>query len=169
MKLTPFSTLLISACMLATSASVFAKEEATAPAEKPQMVIENTTTKDFTTTLEAVKTQLKEDKWNIISELNIGKRLKKKGVKVLGGIVLLQLTSGKNTVPLLKKDETRYITAFMPCTVSVYGMSDGSVRISRMNAPALAQMMEPEVAAVMTKGFSKLDESLKKAIAKLEE
>ncbi|CAA6808346.1 MAG: Unknown protein [uncultured Thiotrichaceae bacterium] len=168
MKLTPFSTLLISTCMLAISTSVFAKEETVAATEKPQMVIENTSTKDFATTLEAVKAELQDDKWNIISELNIGKRLKKKGVDVPGGIVLLQITSGKNTVPLLKKDETRYITAFMPCTVSVYGMSDGSVRISRMNAPALAQMMEPEVAAVMSKGFSKLDATLEKAMAKLE-
>jgi len=169
MKLTSFSHLLLSTCLFAASTSVFAKKEATTqPTEKPKVVIENTTTKDFKTTLETVKTQLKKDKWNIISELNIGKRLAKKGVEVPGGIVLLQLTSGKNSVPLLKKDETRYISAFMPCTVSVYGMSNGTVKISRMNAPMMAQMMEAEVAAVMKKGFDKLDESLEKAMTTLE-
>lgn len=170
MTLAPFSRLLLSTIILLSSTAAFAQEEVSVETKQlPQVVIENTSNKDFTTTLEAVKAQLKADQWNIISELNIGKRLAKKGVEVPGGIVLLQLTSGKNTVPLLKKDETRYVTAFMPCTVSIYGMSDGSVRISRMNAPMMAQMMEPEVATVMTKGFSKLDESLAKAMTTLEQ
>jgi uncharacterized protein (DUF302 family) len=169
MKLTSLSHLLLSTCLFVATTSVFAKEETTTQqTEKPKVVIENTSMKDFDTTLEAVKAQLKKDKWNIISELNIGQRLAKKGVEVPSGIVLLQLTSGKNSVPLLKKDETRYISAFMPCTVSIYGMSDGTVKISRMNAPMMAQMMEPEVAAVMKKGFDKLDDSLEKVMVTLE-
>ena len=56
----------------------------------------------------------------------------------------------------------------MPCGVSVYGKSDGTVVISRMNFEMMGGMMEPEVAAVMQKSITKLNTSVASAIAKLE-
>jgi uncharacterized protein (DUF302 family) len=80
--------------------------------------------------------------------------------------VILGLTSGKNAVPLLKEDETRYVSAFMPCSVSVYGMSDGRVMISRMNTGMMAGMMEPKVAQLMQKASAQLDTTIARTLAK---
>jgi uncharacterized protein (DUF302 family) len=153
--------LLISACATALSPA-FAN-----PAGQPQpIVVEEVSRADFTTTLDNLKRQLEADGWNLVAEINLGARLAKKNVAIPGGLVILELTSGKNAVPLLQRDETRYVAALMPCSVSIYGMSDGRVMVSRMNAGMMAGMLEPEVAEVMKKSAKHLDESITRALAK---
>lgn len=130
------------------------------------IVVENVSQRDFVSTLESLKKQLEADGWNIVAEINLGARLAKKNVAIPGGLVILELTSGKNALPLLKDESTRYVAALMPCSVAVYGMSDGRVMISRMNAGLMAGMMEPKVAEVMKSASLKLDESIGRALAK---
>lgn len=130
------------------------------------IVVEDLSRVDFPTTLKHLKSQLEADGWNIVAEINLGERLAKKNVAIPGGLVILELTSGKNAVPLLKNDATRYVSALMPCSVSVYGMSDGRVMISRMNARVMAGMMEPGVAEVMKTASRNLDETIARSLAK---
>lgn len=130
------------------------------------IVVENVSQRDFVSTLDSLKKQLEADGWNIVAEINLGARLAKKNVAIPGGLVILELTSGKNALPLLKDETTRYVAALMPCSVAIYGMSDGRVMISRMNAGLMAGMMEPKVAEVMKSASLKLDESIGRALAK---
>lgn len=138
----------------------------TSPISPRAIVIEDVSQQDFPTTLNHLKEQLKEDGWNIVAEVNLGEGLAKRNVIIPGGMVVLELTSGKNAVPLLKDETTRYVSALMPCSVSIYGMSDGRVMISRMNAAMLAGMMEPKVADVMRQSSLKLDASITRTLAK---
>jgi uncharacterized protein (DUF302 family) len=156
---------------LLSSTSGAAETDAAQPMTAPagSVVVEMTVEQPFDTALATLKDQLQADGWNLISELDIGGRLAKKGVEVPGGLVILQLTSGKNAVPLLAKDDTRYISALMPCSLSVYGKEDGSVTISRMNFEMLAPALEPEVAEVMQRSLTKLNRSVDAAVAKLRE
>jgi uncharacterized protein (DUF302 family) len=55
----------------------------------------------------------------------------------------------------------------MPCGLSVYGKSDGSVVISRMNFEMMSDMMEPTIAQVMAKSINKLNQTVDSAIARL--
>ncbi|TSA22111.1 MAG: DUF302 domain-containing protein, partial [Betaproteobacteria bacterium] len=135
------------------------------PVNPRAIVVEDVSRADFATTLKGLQEQLTKDGWNIVAEINLGERLAKKGVQIPGGLVILELTSGKYTVPLLKKDETRYVSALMPCSVSVYGMSDGRVIISRINAGMMAGMLEPQLADAMKKAAAQLDESIARALA----
>ena len=130
------------------------------------VVVEDSSRADFPTTLANLKAQLEADGWNVVAEIDLGTRLAKKGVQIPGGLVILELTSGKNAVPLLKQDDTRYVSALMPCTVSVYGKSDGSVMVSRMNAGMMAGMLEPRVADVMQKSAAGLDRTIARALAR---
>ena len=82
---------------------------------------------DFATTVSALKTQLAADGWTLVAEIDLGVRLAKKSVNLPGGLVILELTSGGATIPLLKNEATRYVAGLMPCSVSVYGMDDGRV------------------------------------------
>lgn len=156
--------------LLLTSAFLFAlPSQALASTPGTQgsgVVVEDASTSDFPTTLRQLKEQLAADGWNIVAEIDLGSRLAKKGVEIPGGLVILELTSGKNAVPLLKRDETRHVSALMPCSVSVYGMSDGRVMISRMNAGMMAGMMEPGIAQVMQKSAAQLDQSIDRALAR---
>lgn len=131
------------------------------------IVVERTIHHDYRETLDALRQQLKDDGWKLIAEIDLGSRLAKKGVNVPGGIVVFKLTSGKNAMPLLAADETRYVSALMPCGLSVYGKSDGSVTISRMNFEMMSTMMEPKVAKIMAKSISKLNRTIDSALTKL--
>ncbi|MCG7993358.1 MAG: DUF302 domain-containing protein [Candidatus Thiodiazotropha lotti] len=137
------------------------------PTDTPAIVVEQTIQHDYSKALDIVRQQLKDDGWKLIAEINLGTRLAKKGVEVPGGLVIFKLTSGKNAVPLLAADETRYVSAMMPCGLSVYGKQDGTVVISRMNFEMMSSMLEPKVAKVMTKSIAKLNKTVESAIAKM--
>lgn len=162
-------TQLTLALFLSATTSPVLAESAAAPAQlNPRaVVIENVSHADFNVTLKTLKEQLAGDGWTLLTEIDLAKRLATKNVIIPGGMVILELTSGGNTVALLKNEDTRYIAGLMPCSVSVYGMSDGRVIISRMNAGMLTSMLEPRVAEVMDKSATKLDTSIANALAKI--
>ncbi|MES9940379.1 MAG: DUF302 domain-containing protein [Candidatus Thiodiazotropha sp. 6PLUC2] len=160
---------LILAISMATS-SVAMSVENTIPDDAKQshaIVVERTIQQDYRKSLDTLREQLKTDGWKLIAEIDLGKRLAKKGVDVPGGLVIFKITSGKNAMPLLADDETRYVSAMMPCGLSVYGKSDGSVVISRMNFEMMSAMMEPKVAQIMEKSIKKLNKTVDSAVAKL--
>lgn len=162
MKISLFS-LLAAAILLAPVTGMAAGP---APADPRAIVVEDASQADFAATLAALKEQFNADGWNLVAEIDLGSRLARKGVNVPGGLVILEMTSGRNAVPLLKADDTRYVSALMPCSVSVYGMGDGRVMVSRMNARMMAGMLEPRVGEVMAKSAGLLDESIARALAK---
>ncbi|MEJ2622517.1 MAG: DUF302 domain-containing protein [Candidatus Thiodiazotropha sp.] len=137
------------------------------PAEAPSIVVEHSVKYDYNNAVDIVRQQLKDDGWKLIAEIDLGKRLAKKGTVVPGGLVIFKITSGKNAVPLLAADETRYVSAMMPCGLSVYGKQDGTVIISRMNFEMMSAMLEPKVAEVMKKSITKLNKSVDSALTKM--
>jgi uncharacterized protein (DUF302 family) len=167
MKLSPvFAGLLMASTIIGASAPSLAADSKSMQADPRAIVVEDVSHADFATTLKTLKEQLTADGWNLVAEINLGERLAKKNVRIPGGLVILEMTSGGNTLPLLKNEETRYVSALMPCSVSVYGMSDGRVIISRMNANLMAGMMDPRLAEAMKKSSAQLDASIARALTK---
>jgi len=163
---TAITSLILTISMVTTA--VATTEATPKPSQNPRaIVVEHSINEDFQKTVDTLRQQLKDDGWKLIAEIDLGKRLAKKGVDVPGGLVVFKLTSGKNAVPLLAADETRYVSAMMPCGLSVYGKSDGSVVISRMNFEMMGSMMEPKVAATMEKSINKLNQTVDAVLAKL--
>lgn len=169
MKYPSFTAALLGGLLSLNTTFAFSAEpeNQTDPADTPSIVVEQTIQHDYNKALDIVRQQLKEDGWKLIAEINLGTRLAKKGVEVPGGLVIFKLTSGKNAVPLLAADETRYVSAMMPCGLSVYGKQDGTVVISRMNFEMMSAMLEPKVAKVMTKSIAKLNKTVESAMAKM--
>ena len=167
MKIRAFA-MFLSMTLLAASMPVFAEPAAASAPTNPRAIVsENVSRASFADTLKALREQLTADGWNLLAEINLGERLAKKNVVIPGGLVILEMTSGGNTVPLLKNEETRYVSALMPCSVSVYGMSDGRVILSRMNANLLAGMLDPRLAEAMKKSATQLDASIARTLTKL--
>jgi uncharacterized protein (DUF302 family) len=165
----PFSFFagVLMASIISMSASSIAADQKPIQPDPRAIVVEDVSRADFVITLKTLKEQLAADGWNLVAEINLGERLAKKNVQIPGGLVILEMTSGGNTVPLLKNEETRYISALMPCSVSVYGMSDGRVIISRMNANLMASMLDPRLAEAMKKSSAQLDASVARTLVKL--
>lgn len=162
MKIAKSLISLFLSCALLAAAPVFA-----ADAAKPDprsVVTENKSPYAFADTVSRLKAQLQKDGWNLLSEIDLGARIAKKGVNLPGGLVILELTSGGSTIPLLKNESTRYVAGLMPCSVSVYGLDNGEVVVSRMNANLMLGMMEPRLAEVLGKSIAKLDASVAAAL-----
>jgi uncharacterized protein (DUF302 family) len=133
----------------------------------PRMIVtEDVSPAGFAATLTALKTQLGADGWTLLAEIDLGARIAKKGTQLPGGLVILELASGGKTIPLLKNEATRYVAGLMPCSVSIYGLDDGRVVVSRMNTAAMAGMMEPAVAEALKQSAARLDASVAAALAK---
>lgn len=160
------STALLSAVVALPAAAGTGDANIASVATSHAMVVEDVSRADFATTLKLLKDQLANDGWNLVAEIDLGQRMAKRGMQVPGGLVILELTSGKHALTLLKNDDTRYVSALMPCSVSVYGKTDGSVTVARMNAGMMASMLEPRVAEVMHKSALQLDATIARALAK---
>ena len=131
-----------------------------------KIVTEDVSPANFASTLTALKTQFGADGWTLLAEIDLGARIAKKGTQLPGGLVILELASGGKTIPLLKNESTRYIAGLMPCSVSIYGLDDGRVVVSRMNTAVMAGMMEPAVAEVLKQSAARLDASIAAALTK---
>lgn len=150
--------------LLLTLAAAPAAAESAAPNPRA-IVTENVSPLSFADTVSALKRQLTADGWTLLTEIDLGMRVAKKGTQLPGGLVILELASGGATIPLLKNEATRYIAGLMPCSVSVYAMNDGRVVVSRINAAAMTGMMEPQVGEVLQRSAAKLDTSIATALA----
>lgn len=158
--------LALPALLLALSAAPAVAAEA--PAPNPRAIVtENFSPASFADTVNALKTQLVADGWNLVAEIDLGSRLAKRNVNLPGGLTILEFTSGGATVPLLKNESTRYVAGLMPCSVSVYAMDDGRVVVSRMNAGAMAGMLEPRLADVLKQSAARMDRSIETTLAQL--
>lgn len=164
--MTSIHRLLVSALFAATTWSILPAQAAEPVANPRAIVKEDPSPHDFATTVSRLKAQLAKDGWNLLTEIDLGGRIAKRGVQLPGGLVILELTSGGSTIPLLKNEATRYVAGMMPCGVSVYALDNGQVMVSRMNAGLMLGAMEPQVADVLGKSMAKLDASIAAALAK---
>lgn len=65
---------------------------------------------------------------------------------------------------ILRNDDYRPVSAFMPCRVSIYQTSAGQVFVARMNTGAFTDMMPPEVAEVMAASDAEIAEIIARAV-----
>lgn len=130
-----------------------------------EMFLESESPLKFAETVEALKAEMSADGWSILATHDLSAALAKKGHAVLP-VAIIEACSGKFSVVLLKKDETRYVSSLLPCRVSVYETSAGKVIISRLNTTVFGAQMEPAVAEVMGKAGSSLEAIVAKVLAK---
>lgn len=119
--------------------------------------------KPFGTVIETFRSEVRAAGWSILNTHNMAGVLSEKGYTVQP-VLIFDLCSGKYSAQILAKDEFRYISAFMPCRISIYQTSDGKVFISRMNASAFAPMMPKELAEVMVKSSAEIEAVIAKVI-----
>jgi len=80
---------------------------------------------------------------------SIHKSIKKHGSGDLPPVLLINLCRPDYAYDILKEDDNKVVSVFMPCTISVYEKSDGKVYIGTMNAGLLGKMFGGTVAEIM--------------------
>lgn len=132
-------------------------------ADQMQFVVTEVSTKSFPETVKAFKEEVSNAGWSVLNVNNMAGVLSEKGY-VLEPVLILDVCSGKYSARILANDDYRTVSVFMPCRISIYRTSDGTVHVARMNTTAFAEMMQPEVAEVMRASDSEVDEIIAKAI-----
>ncbi|MCK9230413.1 MAG: DUF302 domain-containing protein [Syntrophales bacterium] len=137
-----------------------ARETAT---DQPQLVQVIQSQKSFAETLRTFKEEVAKAGWSVLNANNMAGVLSERGF-TLHPVVILDVCSGKYSARILSRDEYRPISAFMPCRVSIYQTSDGSVFVARMNTNAFVHLMPPEASEVMSASDEEIDRIISAAI-----
>lgn len=100
-------------------------------------------------TVNKITTNAKAENWVVSSTQPLHTSVKKYGAGDLPPVILINLCQANHAYNILKEDDNKVISVMMPCTISVYQKSDGSVYIGTMNAGLLGTMFGGMVAEVM--------------------
>jgi uncharacterized protein (DUF302 family) len=104
---------------------------------------------DVDTTVEMIKSKATGEQWVVPGVSSIDKSIKKHGGGELPPIRLVNICKAEYAYNILKDDNNKIVSVFMPCTISVYQKSDGRVFIGTMNAGLLGKMFGGTVAEIM--------------------
>jgi len=112
------------------------------------MVVETESPHDFQNTIELINVEAKKLDWKVPKIYRLCDSLKKDGYEIRP-VAVVELCKPEYAATLLSHDATRLVSSFMPCRISVYERSDGSVVVSRMNTGLVSRLFRGRVAEVM--------------------
>lgn len=103
-------------------------------------------------TVAKIKANAEAKGWVIPSVKPLHKSIKKHsgGKRIIPPVMLVNLCNAEHAYNTLLHNENKKISVFMPCTISVYEKTDGSVWLGYMNAKLLGDMFGGTVAEVMS-------------------
>lgn len=87
--------------------------------------------------------------WNVSEPRKLDQTIRKHGGPSVLPVTLLELCEANHAGKLLQNDEDRWVSIFMPCTISVYEKSDGKVYVSNVKADNMGFLMGGRVGEVM--------------------
>ena len=87
--------------------------------------------------------------WAVPSVKPLHKSILKHGGGEVEPVMLVNLCQPNHAFNILKEDDNKKISVFMPCTISVFQKSDGKTYIGNMNAGLLGSIFGGTVAEVM--------------------
>jgi uncharacterized protein (DUF302 family) len=79
----------------------------------------------------------------------IHKSIRKHGGGELPPVMLVNICQPGYAYDILKEDDNKIVSVFMPCTISVYEKSDGKAYVGTMNAALLGKLFGGSVAEIM--------------------
>ena len=128
------------------------------------MVVETKSTMDYEDTIKSIMDATLKKGWKVPTLHRLDKSMAKFGHKVPPTAVI-ELCHPTYAVQILKEDDARMVSSFMPCRVSVYEKSDGSVIISRMNSSLMSSIFPDKISKVMAGATSEVEGIIDTALA----
>jgi len=149
MKIKHLFVSLLLLCGLAASAQSSVKSNTS-------LLIESQSRFGFAETVDKLSKIIVENGWKVTITHDLQETMKKNGKEVLP-VKVIELCNPGHAFQILSKDELRNVSPMLPCRVSLYEKSDGFTYISRMNAPAFADMIGGEAAKTIIKAFDETE------------
>ena len=127
------------------------------------MVVETKSTMDYEDTIKSIMDTTLKKGWKVPTVHRLDKSMAKFGHKVPPTAVI-ELCHPTYAVQILKEDDARMVSSFMPCRVSVYEKSDGSVIVSRMNSALMSSIFPDQISKVMAGATSEVEDIIDTAL-----
>jgi len=128
--------------------------------ENNAVIIENKSRFGFAETIEQLNAAITAHGWKITATHDLQETMKKNGREVLP-VKVVELCNPGYAFQILGNDRYRDVSPMLPCRISVYEKADGKTYISRMNAPAFAQMIGGDAAKTMVDAFNDAETMIK--------
>ena len=126
-------------------------------------MIENESRYDYAKTVDTLSDVVLANGWKVITSHDLQETMKKNGKEVLP-VKVMEICNPGLAYRILSKDELRDSSPMLPCRISVYEKADGKTYISRMNAPAFAEMIGGEAAKTIVDAFNAVEGFLKEVV-----
>lgn len=112
------------------------------------MMLEDESPYDFDTTVAVFEQAVAAGGWSVLQVHDMQEILAGHGHDI-DAVRIYELCSSKYSAEILALDDERIVSPLMPCRVSIYEKSDGSVYIGRMNSELMARPFGGVIAEVM--------------------
>lgn len=112
------------------------------------MILEDESQLSYEETVATLKAAAAEQGWKIPKVYEMDKTMARAGYQV-APVTVFELCHIDHAAKVLADADSRVVTSMMPCRVSVYVDGQDRVIVSRMNAGAVAQVFNENVAGVM--------------------
>lgn len=109
------------------------------------MVNEQQSPYDFDTTVATIESNIQAQGWLMPKVYDFQQSLLKHNQPDPGRVKIFKLCKPEYAGPLLLNDDSKFVAAMMPCSVSVYEKSDGKTYVSSMNMGLMAKMFGGDV------------------------
>lgn len=113
------------------------------------MFKESESTLGFETTVTRIQEEIDALGWKTPAVHDLQATMKKFDHDV-AGVKVFEICHPDHSYQILKEDDERIVSSMMPCRISVYEKSDGSVWISRMNSGNVAKAMSKIIRKTMS-------------------
>ena len=99
----------------------------------------------FDQTVDRIVTNAREQGWVVPKIYDFQKSLAKHKQADPGRIKVLKICQPKYAARMLRGDESKFVSAMMPCSISVYEKSDGRTYVSSVNMSLMARMFGGDI------------------------
>jgi uncharacterized protein (DUF302 family) len=113
------------------------------------MISEQESPLSLDATVERLTTAAKEKGWVVSGVKKLDESVKKHGGPDVRAVRLVELCHADHAGKILLDDDARFVSVMMPCTISVYEKSDGSVWMSSLNPGLVGKLFGGVISEVM--------------------
>lgn len=99
-------------------------------------------------TVQKIESAVTNGGWVISRKMDMQKSIAAHGFTA-PRVTLLKICKAEYAAEILNDDDSMYVSLMMPCTISVYEKSDGTVYVATMNAGLMGRIFGGTVAKVM--------------------
>ena len=112
---------------------------------------------NFDRTVEELKKRAEEMGWRVPAIHDFGGTIREIKGEDIGKVKVIEICKPDYTMEMLKDDEDKFISAFLPCGIGVYEKRDGSVFVARRNVKLFALMFGGRIGKALKKAAKEED------------